>query len=96
MTDFCEYLRIEGGEICCVRCGHRLGKASENFKLGARYAHRALTDISALNVDPQLLIDDEIVLREYYCPGCGGLVGNEITKPSDPPRHDVDLGGVAA
>ena len=93
MMEFGEHLRLVDGQTTCAKCGHALGPCTQNFKLGAKFSHRLLTELSDLNVDPQLLIDDEIVLREYYCPGCGGLLSNEITKPADPPRHDfmIDL-----
>jgi acetone carboxylase gamma subunit len=36
-------------------------------------------------------IDDQPVFRQFYCPGCGALVENEIARSDDPVLRDIEL-----
>jgi acetone carboxylase gamma subunit len=31
------------------------------------------------------------VFVEFYCPGCGTMVENELLPPGYPPTHDIEL-----
>jgi acetone carboxylase gamma subunit len=39
--------------------------------------------------DPHRYIDDAPEFRQFFCPGCGALVENEIAIASDPVLRDI-------
>ncbi len=43
-----------------------------------------LADKDVLVGDPARLIDDRVMFRQFYCPGCGGLIENEVAVASHP------------
>src|SRR5215469_14799665 len=74
----------EGVHIACSRCAADLGPARGNYK-DRCVRHDA--DISAANPnigDYRRYIDDRPVFRQFFCPGCGALVENEVARESDP------------
>ena len=44
-----------------------------------------------MNRDPKTYIDEEVVFREYACPGCATLIETEIILKSLPPVFDKQL-----
>ena len=51
-------------------------------------------DIQAANPnigDYQRYIDDRPVFRQFFCPGCGALIENEVARENDPVLHDIEL-----
>lgn len=92
------HLEIEEGRYRCRRCEHDLGPAGGNFKDGAVAKVRPIQDANPLIVDPTIFIDDEVVFRQYYCPGCATLLENEVILADSEAVWDkqMDLGAVAA
>ena len=86
-------LRREAGRvhICCSRCAADLGSVRENYK---DHCVKAELDISAANPnigDWRRYIDDRPVFRQFYCPGCGGLIENEVARENDEVLRDIEL-----
>ena len=77
----------DGAELHCAGCGHSFGPATDDPKLGAVVATRALSEISELN----RFTTDELVLREFYCPGCGVMIAANVQRPSDPVMTEMRL-----
>jgi acetone carboxylase gamma subunit len=36
-------------------------------------------------------IDERPVFRQFFCPGCGALLENEVAREGDPPLCDIEL-----
>ena len=36
-------------------------------------------------------VDDEVVWREFVCPGCGVRLATEVAYPGEPPFHELRL-----
>lgn len=70
-----------GRRILCARCEHDFGDAGEDPKLGALVAEREITAASPLNAGGAV---EELVLREFYCPGCGAMVTANVQRAGDP------------
>lgn len=83
----------DANQIVCKRCAHVLGPAERNFKEGAVVKVRPIQDANPLIVDPSLFIDDQVVFRQYFCPGCATLLENEVLLASTPPVWDKQLRG---
>ena len=62
---------------CCNRCGHELISARENYKKGC---------LVYIRKDPAWAM-----LVEFYCPGCGTMIENEMLPPGHPVTHDIEL-----
>lgn len=90
------HLKIEDGSFHCRKCGHDLGPADGNFKRGAVRKDHPIEDANPLIVDPDKFIDDEVVFRQYFCPGCATLLENEVILDASEPVWDKQLGGVGA
>jgi acetone carboxylase gamma subunit len=51
-------------------------------------------DITSANPnigDYRRYIDDRPVFRQFFCPGCGALIENEVAREADPILHDIEL-----
>lgn len=84
----------EGGRHkrwCCAACSTDLGPSTENYKLGC-----ARTDAPIASSNPNIgdwkrYIDQKPVFRQFFCPGCGSLIENEIARADDPLLVDVEV-----
>ena len=63
--------------------------ATEQFaaSLGIDIASMQKTNIG----DYRRYIDDRPVFRQFFCPGCGALVENEVARADDPVLRDIEL-----
>ena len=86
----------DDGMIVCRRCGRALCPAGENFKSGAVMKERPIEDANPLIVDPRTFIDDDVVFRQYYCPGCATLLENEVVLAGTPAVWDKQLAAPVA
>jgi acetone carboxylase gamma subunit len=80
-----------GLRFACARCAADLGPLGENYKQHCNMEER---DISAANPnigDWRRYVDDRPVFRQFFCPGCGGLVENEVARADDPLLADIEL-----
>jgi acetone carboxylase gamma subunit len=86
-------LEVDGGVVRCLRCQTDLASARENYKLKLPCEE---TPIEAANPhirDPARYVDDRIVLRRFYCSGCGVLIDTEVSRAQDPPVWDIQIAG---
>ncbi|MGA1473346.1 MAG: hydantoinase B/oxoprolinase family protein, partial [Burkholderiaceae bacterium] len=75
----------------CRHCQTDLGPASENYKLGCA-RHDAPIAASNPNIgDWTRYVDDEPFFRQFFCPGCGSLIENEVARDGDPLLQDVHI-----
>jgi N-methylhydantoinase B len=77
--------------MACAKCAADLGPVRENYK---DQCVRRESDISAANPnigDYRRYIDDRPVFRQFFCPGCGSLIENEIARADDPVLRDIEL-----
>lgn len=92
-----EYLDIdlEKELWCCNRCGYELISARENYKKGCLVYSRKdpSTIYNATLEGPYSFAPDPTwaMLVEFYCPGCGIMVENEMLPPGHPVTHDIEL-----
>ena len=79
------------GVVVCRNCGDDICDADENYKLHALVDRKELTEAGPLVNDPAEYVDDELEFRQYYCPGCGTLLENEVILADLDPVHDKQL-----
>lgn len=79
------------GAIVCRRCGEEICDADGNYKLHALCERKPVTEAGPLVNDPEEYVDEEMEFRQYYCPGCGTLLENEVVLAELEPVHDKQL-----
>jgi N-methylhydantoinase B len=80
----------------CSACGELLGPASGNFKIAARYQEFSPPAVDEhLYADPREFGDGDVVVRQYYCPGCAALLAQEFCRRGDQPWHDYRIDATA-
>jgi N-methylhydantoinase B len=90
------HLKInDDSRVVCRRCGHELGGIDENFKDHTVCKTRSIQDANPLIVDPEIFIDDKVVFRQYFCPGCATLLENEVILEASPPVWDKQIAGAS-
>jgi N-methylhydantoinase B len=82
-----------GGEryYRCLRCEHSLGPAADNYKLTALIEQLDLAEANRYVGDPGRFVDEEMVFRRFYCPGCGVLLDTEVARRRDAPLQDIEI-----
>jgi N-methylhydantoinase B len=92
ITDNLELRREKDGlYLCCAKCTADLGPVGDNYK---DHCVRRESDVSEANPnigDYRRYIDDRPVFRQFFCPGCGALVENEVARADDPVLRDIEL-----
>jgi acetone carboxylase gamma subunit len=73
-----------GARFHCRPCGHDLGPASRPWKPAAALRERPLRDAATVYTS-----NENLMLREFACPGCGALLDTEIALPGDPFLDDT-------
>lgn len=86
-------VRLEGktAHHCCAKCDTDLGPTSDNYKDHCLREDNSIMRANPHVGDPHRFIDDEPVFRQFFCPGCGTLIENEIAVATDPVLRDIDV-----
>jgi acetone carboxylase gamma subunit len=79
----------DGRRIRCTDCGHDLGAYENDYKQSTVMRERAITTHSPLN---ELGMTDGVVLREYYCPGCGTSIAVDVQLAGEPVLPEARFG----
>ena len=89
--------RDQGGcHHCCASCNAMLGPMEHNYKNHCLVEEVPITHATPLAGDPHRYIDDTPVFRQFYCPGCGRRLDNEVTIKGTPFLHDIALAPLVA
>lgn len=91
MTRIDEYLRLDGENIVCGKCGHVLCGKHDNYKLYAAEVVRDFNEIGLLERQQSDLIDAKVILRQYLCPGGYTNIENDTILEHIEPLHDKHL-----
>lgn len=78
-------LEIRDGETCCTACGTALGPADRNWKHGAAVREQPMNDAGGAPYQSGA----HVLLRLFFCPGCGRQLGAETAMKDDPFLEDV-------
>jgi N-methylhydantoinase B len=92
ISDNLELRKVNGGlHTSCAKCAADLGPVRDNYKSACV---RADEEIAASNPnvgDWRRYIDERPVFRQFFCPGCGALIENEIAREGDEVLRDIEL-----
>ncbi len=77
-----------GPEVRCAGCEHRLGGAGEPWKPGAHVEEGPMRGAAG----ESYAAGEQVLLRRFFCPGCGALLDTETALPGDPFLNDIVTG----
>lgn len=69
--------------VACARCDHPLADAGSSWK-----QHAQLIEVPLSTLDPVYTTADDVVARQFLCPGCGALLDTETAARGDPFLED--------
>ena len=71
--------------IACMACGHALGPAGEPWKEAARLDEGPMQGAGGAPYSNA----ERVLLRRFFCPGCGALLDTESALAGDPFLTDI-------
>ena len=74
---------------CCAGCSTDLGPLTDNYKLGCARVDAPIASANPNVGDWKRYVDQKPIFRQFFCPGCGNLIENEIARADDPILEDV-------
>ncbi|SOD72142.1 N-methylhydantoinase B [Jatrophihabitans sp. GAS493] len=82
--------RDEGAHrvLACARCDTVLSDYRANYKFGLQICQTGVDVLPGVS-DPRVFLDEDMVFRRYYCPGCHTLLTTEIARASEPVLGEV-------
>jgi N-methylhydantoinase B len=84
--------RTPGGlHTACVKCAADLGSVRGNYKDACVVEEHDIKVANPNIGDWRRYIDDRPLFRQFFCPGCGALIENEVARESDPVLRDIEL-----
>jgi N-methylhydantoinase B len=81
----------DGQALACGACLAVLAPVDGNWKDGARVREAPLEEGNRHLPPAGTLTDEDVVLRQFACPGCGRLLDNEVRRAAEPPLWDFRL-----
>lgn len=80
-----EGLIAAGARVHCRQCNHDLGAAGKPWKRAAVVNERPMTGAGGIAYSA----GERVLLRRFFCPGCGALLDTETALAGDPFLDDV-------
>jgi len=74
-----------GWQISCAKCSHALAPAGSTWKTFAAVVETPMQGAGGVAYTG----GDQVLLRRFSCPSCGGLLDTETALPDDPFLDDI-------
>jgi hypothetical protein len=78
-------LDVRGDTIHCSKCGHDLGPVAGSWKVGALVQERPMNSAAGAPYKSR----EHVLLRSFFCPGCGRQLATETAIKDDPYLEDI-------
>lgn len=79
------------GVLRCHKCATDLGPLAANAKERMAMRERPLPSLKPGAPDPGRFVDDEVLWRDFCCPGCGVRLATETAYPGEAPFQELSL-----
>jgi N-methylhydantoinase B len=90
VADTVEAVDVDGARVLrCTECHHRFGDYGDDYKRASLMRELPITSATELNARARI---NEIVLREFCCPGCGTLVAVDVQRQEEPVLDESSFG----
>lgn len=86
-----DYLSIEDGDVSCATCGEGLATVDDHIKKNLMVSEDPISNAGPYYDDPSRFVSEEMVFREFYCPGCGTMLFNQTARRGDPVLKEFDV-----
>ncbi|HUB96102.1 MAG TPA: hydantoinase B/oxoprolinase family protein [Stellaceae bacterium] len=84
-------IEADGPHHACAKCDVDIGPTRDNYKEHCLTEVRPIAHAAPLAGDPHRYIDARPEFRQFFCPGCGALIENEIAVATDPVLRDITV-----
>jgi N-methylhydantoinase B len=84
-------VEADGPHHACAKCDADIGLAHDNYKHHCIQEVRPIGHAAPLAGDPHRYIDARPEFRQFFCPGCGSLIENEIAVATDAVLRDIEI-----
>jgi N-methylhydantoinase B len=92
VTENLDLRRDTGDEVyCCAKCQTEVGPLGSNYKEHCIRVDEPVSKSNLLIGEPSRFIDDTPEFRQFFCPGCGTLIENEIAMCGEPVLMDIHI-----
>ncbi|MFB6171558.1 MAG: acetone carboxylase subunit gamma [Haloarculaceae archaeon] len=81
----------ETGDASCAECGEPFGPIDANLKESLVVNERSVAEAGPYYDDPSRFVDEELVFREYYCPGCGTRQFAQTARPDEGHVSEIEI-----
>ena len=85
------WLDREAGEYHCAGCGELTGTIAEHATSRLVRHESPIPEMSTLFEDPSIYVDDAVVAREEFCPGCAVRLVAVVARPDDATLAEINL-----
>jgi len=83
----------DDGNVMCTQCKTLLGTAQKDPLANAVKRERPSRDAGpGVHADPKIFATREIVLRQFFCPGCRTVLATEFVPRDEPSFRHWSLG----
>ena len=79
------------GLFHCAGCGEVTGTLDEHATSRLVRHESPIPEMSTLYEDPSIYVNDAVVAREEFCPGCAVRLVAVVARPDDAPLADINL-----
>lgn len=86
-----DYLLVENDRFYCAKCNYEIGNVENGIKSNLALRERPVEGLGKNWIDPGLLLDEDIVFREYMCPECATRIATESCRRDDPVIEEIRL-----
>jgi N-methylhydantoinase B len=80
-----------GGCISCLRCRTKLAGLGKDPKQRMVRIERPIQSLGHPRPDPRQFVDDDVVWRDFCCPGCGVRLATEVSYPGEPSFAELEI-----
>jgi len=80
-----------GVHTCCSKCDTDLGLTRDNYKDHCILEEQEIAAANPNIGDYKRYIDERPVWRQFFCPGCGALIENEVAREGEPALKDIEI-----
>ncbi|WP_227134716.1 acetone carboxylase subunit gamma [Halorubellus salinus] len=77
-------LDVGESDVSCSHCDEHLAGTDESLKTQLPVREGPITNAGPTMVDEDRFVSEEMVFREFFCPGCGALLFTETARKGDP------------
>lgn len=81
----------EAGVAGCAECDETYGPVDGNLKTSLVVEESPVEEAGPYYEDPSRFVAEELVFRQYYCPGCGTRQFVQTARPDEDHLSEIEI-----